>query len=129
MYILIYLQIVIVAGKNHGPSVAFRVYPHDAMTQYVYESCFFPENPVQGDEYSEILTKNVNYHKQIFDEMNGVPLSTSWVGSVSHSNYNSHGMSCAFPGEKVVFMNPRTGYEEIDNYIKTLSGLIKEKNN
>lgn len=56
--------------------------------------------------------------------MNADTLSTSWVGSVSHSNYNSHDMFCCFPGEKAVFMNPRVRRVEIDSYISKLSNLI-----
>lgn len=118
-------NIQIVAGRNNGPSVAFRIYPHDAMAQYIYESTSFPDNPTQTDEYSQVLKANVGFHKEIFDKMNADTLSTSWVNSVSHSNYNAHEMCCYFPGEKAVFMNPRLRRDEIDSYIAKLANFIK----
>lgn len=45
-------------------------------------------------------------------------LSSSWVGSIGHSNYNIYGQSTILPGEKMVFFNPRTTREDIDQYLK-----------
>jgi len=49
-----------------------------------------------------------------------VGLYTNWVEFIAHTNYDAQGRYGAIPGEKAVFMNPRTRYEDIDAFIEAI---------
>ena len=56
----------------------------------------------------------------IFLRRGKVGLYTNWVEFIAHTEYDNKGRCGAIPGEKAVFLNPRTRYEDIDRFIAAL---------
>jgi hypothetical protein len=56
-------------------------------------------------------------HREVFLRRGKVGLYTNWVEFTAHAHYNARGRCGAIPGEKAVFVNPRTRYEDIDQFI------------
>lgn len=109
----------LMAAQNHGPSVGFRLYDPEIVSdpdaEFAYE-CAIQDSA----EYRERVTRNNRYHRDVFDRRGKVGLYTNWVEFIAHTDYDSHGRFGAIPGEKAVFMNPRTRYEDIDRFVAAL---------
>jgi len=109
----------VMAIQNQGPSVGFRIYNPQVITnaedEYEYE--FNIQNSV---EYIERLKKNDSWHRQVFLNRGKVGLFTSWVEFIAHTDYDEKGRIHKLPGEKAVFMNPVTTRKEIDIFIASI---------
>jgi glutamate/tyrosine decarboxylase-like PLP-dependent enzyme len=107
------------AAQNHGPSVGFRMYDpvvvDDPAAEFDYE-CHRKDTPA----YRERLKRNSRYHRDVFLRRGKVGLYTNWVEFIAHTEYDNKGRCGAIPGEKAVFLNPRTRYEDIDRFIAAL---------
>ena len=75
-------------------------------------------------EYRTRLERNNRYHRDIFLRRGKVGLYTNWVEFIAHTDYDARGRCGAIPGEKAVFMNPRTRYEDIDQFIDVVRGAV-----
>jgi glutamate/tyrosine decarboxylase-like PLP-dependent enzyme len=107
----------LMAQQNQGPSVGFRLYEPtlDPGEEFDHE-----HRINDTAEYHERLDRNNRYHRDIFQRRGKVGLYTNWVEFVAHTDYDKRGRCGAIPGEKAVFMNPRTRYEHIDEFIAAL---------
>lgn len=107
------------AVNNQGPSVGFRMYNpeivSDVDAEFDYE-CALADGPA----YHDRVQRNNQYHRDIFLRRGKVGLYTNWVEFIAHTDYDSRGRYGAIPGEKAVFMNPRTRYEDIDRFIERI---------
>ncbi len=114
----------LMAVQNQGPSVGFRLYDPrhvcDPEAEFEYE-CRVQDTP----EYRARLDRNNTYHRQIFLRRGKVGLYTNWVEFIAHTDYDARGRCGAIPGEKAVFMNPRTSYEDIDRFISAVRGAAE----
>lgn len=109
----------LMAAQNHGPSVGFRLYDPEVVSDPDAE--FDYECRVQDTaDYRERVTRNSRYHREVFNRRGKVGLYTNWVEFIAHTDYDAHGRFGAIPGEKAVFMNPRTRYEDIDRFVAAL---------
>lgn len=105
--------------QNQGPSVAFRIYNPDVIESSAAEYDF--EYHYQHTEaYRQRLERNSMWHRDIFLRRGKVGLFTNWVEFVCHTTHDEHDRHCYIPGEKAVFMNPRTSFEDIDRYLEKL---------
>jgi len=108
--------IYVVARENHGPSVGFRMYDPDRVTDP--ESEFLRENAYENtDAYHQMVNANTAYHRKLFLARKNRKLYTNWVEFIAHSNYDKKGHWSKIPGEKAVFMNPLTTRAQIDRFI------------
>lgn len=109
----------LMAAQNHGPSVGFRLYDPELVSdpdaEFEYE-CRLQDTA----EYRERVMRNSRYHREVFNRRGKVGLYTNWVEFIAHTDYDAHGRFGAIPGEKAVFMNPRTRYEDIDRFVEAL---------
>ena len=111
----------LMAAQNQGPSVGFRMYDPEAVSDPDAEFAY--ECRVQdADEYRARLERNNRHHREIFLRRGKVGLYTNWVEFIAHTDYDTRGRCGAIPGEKAVFMNPRTRYEDIDQFIAAVRG-------
>jgi glutamate/tyrosine decarboxylase-like PLP-dependent enzyme len=109
----------VLAYQNQGPSVAFRIYNRavvksakdEFLYEYEYQHC---------DEYHQRLQRNSLWHRDIFLRRGKVGLYTNWVEFICHTTHDDRDRHCYIPGEKAVFMNPRTSFEDIDKYLAYL---------
>jgi glutamate/tyrosine decarboxylase-like PLP-dependent enzyme len=110
-----------VAAANHGPSVGFRLYDPaegtDPDAEYARE-CDLRDTP----EWKDRVARNSAYHREVFKRRGKEALSTNYVQSIAHTHYDESGRYRMLPGEKAVFMNPLTGYGEIDRFLAKLHG-------
>jgi len=110
-----------VATSNHGPSVGFRLYDPakvtDPAAEYAWE-CNLQDTP----EWKDRVAQNDAYHHEVFKRRGKVALYTNFVQSIAHTHYDEHGRYRMLPGEKAVFMNPLTGYAEMDRFLGRLHG-------
>ncbi|MEI6178631.1 MAG: pyridoxal-dependent decarboxylase [Verrucomicrobiota bacterium] len=110
-----------VATANHGPSVGFRLYDaaavEDADAEFACELNL--QNPTQWEER---VSLNNQYHRAAFKRRGKVALYTSYVQSIAHTHYDEHGHYRLLAGEKAVFMNPLTTYDEISRFVARLHG-------
>lgn len=110
----------LMAVENQGPSVGFRMYNpeivSDPDSEFEFE-CNLQDTP----DYHARLERNNQYHRQIFLKRGKVGLYTNWVEFIAHTSYDARGRCGAIPGEKAVFMNPRTRFEDIDRFIDALT--------
>ena len=108
--------IKIIAAENQGPSVGYRIYNPELVSnadeEYAYEMAI--DN---STEYRERLHRNNLWHRTLFLARGKVGLFTNWVEFIAHSDYDEKERSHRIPGEKAVFMNPATTRKEIDQYI------------
>ena len=106
-------HVAVVAADNQGPSVGFRIYdPHtvpDAAAELGRETAFCTR-----PDYIQRVITNTGHHRQSFLERAKTGLFTNWVQSVAHTSYDVDGNFMFLPGEKAVFINPRTTRREID---------------
>ncbi len=109
----------LMAIQNQGPSVGFRMYDpelvSDPEAEFEYE-CHLQETP----EYHQRLERNNRHHREIFLRRGKAGLYTNWVEFIAHTHYDAQGRYGAIPGEKAVFMNPRTRYEDIDAFVAAI---------
>jgi glutamate/tyrosine decarboxylase-like PLP-dependent enzyme len=109
----------LVAPKNQGPSVGFRLYDPevaaDADAEFEFET-----KHVDHPDYRSRVERNNTYHRSLFNRRGKVGLYTNWVEFIAHTDYDSHGRFGALPGEKAVLMNPRTTYEDIDAFVDAI---------
>ncbi len=111
----------LMAEQNQGPSVGFRMYDPELVSDPEEE--FDAECAVQDSaEYRARVECNSRYHREIFLRRGKVGLYTNWVEFIAHTDYDARGRCGAIPGEKAVFMNPRTRYEDIDQFIAAVRG-------
>lgn len=105
--------------QNQGPSVAFRIY-NPEMIESELEEYEFEYNYQECDEYLERVARNSKYHRDIFLRRGKVGLFTNWVEYISHTTHDEKDRHGYIPGEKAVFMNPRTTFKEIDEFLLKL---------
>ena len=109
----------VLAYQNQGPSVGFRIYNpavvEDAEAEFEFEYDFN-----EGEEYHQRLQRNSLWHRDIFLRRGKVGLYTNWVDYISHTAHDEKDRHCYIPGEKAVFMNPKTTFEDIDKYLACL---------
>ncbi|MEZ0257129.1 MAG: aspartate aminotransferase family protein [Chthoniobacter sp.] len=111
----------LMAAQNQGPSVGFRMYDptcvNDPDAEFEFEC-----NLTDSAEYHARVDRNSRHHREIFLRRGKVGLYTNWVEFIAHTHYDLRGRYGAIPGEKAVFMNPRTRYEDIDRFIEVVRG-------
>jgi len=111
--------VYIVATENQGPSVGFRMYDPekvtDAEAEFLYE-----KGHDNTPEYKVRVQANTDYHRRIFLARKKQNLYTNWVEFIAHSDYDHKGRWSKIPGEKAVFMNPLTTRAYIDAFMDTL---------
>lgn len=109
----------VLSSENQGPSVAFRVYNPDKVKNADKE--FHREYVLKNtDDYQQRIDANSAWHRDVFLRRGKKGLYTNWVKSIAHTTYNEVGEFIAIPGEKAVFMNPRTERQHIDEFIENL---------
>ena len=111
----------LMASQNQGPSVGFRMYDPAVVSDPEAEF-EFEYHLADTAEYRERVQRNSRYHREIFLRRAKIGLYTNWVEFIAHTGYDERGRYGALPGEKAVFMNPRTRYEDIDHFIAALRG-------
>jgi glutamate/tyrosine decarboxylase-like PLP-dependent enzyme len=113
----------LMAMQNQGPSVGFRMYDptcvSDPDAEFEYE-CGVQD----AAEYRARVERNNRYHRAVFLRRGKVGLYTNWVEFIAHTDYDARGRCGAIPGEKAVFMNPRTRYEDIDRFIEVVCAPV-----
>ncbi len=106
----------ILSEDNQGPSVAFRIYDPDRVSDPEQE--FLEEYVLKQDaEYKHRLEQNNQYHREMFLKRGKIGLYTNWVESIAHTTYDQVGNMIPLPGEKAVFMNPSTTRADIDRFV------------
>ncbi|MCE9520667.1 MAG: aspartate aminotransferase family protein, partial [Verrucomicrobia bacterium] len=101
----------LMVAQNQGPSVGFRMYDPAVVSDPAVE--FDYECRVQDSvEYRARVERNSHYHRDNFLRRGKSGLYTNWVEFIAHTDYDIRGRCGAIPGEKAVFMNPRTRYED-----------------
>ncbi len=111
----------LMASQNHGPSAGFRMYDPDSVGDPEAEFAFECRRQDAAD-YRNRVEHNSRYHRDIFLHRGKIGLYTNWVEFIAHTDYDTRGRCGAIPGEKAVFMNPRTRYEDIDRFIASIRG-------
>jgi glutamate/tyrosine decarboxylase-like PLP-dependent enzyme len=115
----------LMAAQNNGPSVGFRIYNPEVVSDP--EAEFLEECRVtDSDAYRERLDRNNRFHRQAFKRRGKVGLYTNWVEFIAHTDYDDRGRYGAIPGEKAVFMNPRTRYQDIDEFVDALQAGLRD---
>ena len=110
----------VMVAQNQGPGVGFRMY--DPKRASDPEAEFdFERHCHSAPGYQERVEQNSRYHRDIFLRRGKVGLYTNWVDFIAHTDYDSLGRCGALPGEKAVFMNPRTRFEDIDKFIAVIT--------
>ncbi len=112
-------HVKVLSSENQGPSVGFRIYNPKYVSSANLE---FHYEYIKKDtkEYRNRLRRNTNYHHGIFKKRGKKALFTNWVESIAHSSYDSKNQFLGIPGEKAVFLNPKTTRKEIDAFLKLL---------
>lgn len=111
--------IYIIAPDNQGPSVGFRMYDPEKVSDV--EAEFLAEKSYSNTaSYHQRVEENTAYHRNIFLHRKKQNLYTNWVEFITHSNYDEKGRWSKIPGEKAVFMNPMTTRTQIDAFIASL---------
>lgn len=109
---------VLVTPDNHGPAVGFRLY--DPATV----SCPCGElDRERRPDAADCIAQNTAHHRALFRARARIGLFSSWVDFVAHSDYGPCGRYLRIPGEKVVFLNPRTTRRHIDAFIEETCAL------
>ena len=106
----------VVCPSNHGPSVAFRLYPelNGPISEVYLNEIGLKANQADEDKINQVSC----YHRQHFTNRRGKGLKTNWVNSITHTDYNHTGNCLAIPGEKAVFLNPYTSRTNIDEFCR-----------
>lgn len=106
--------------QNQGPGVGFRMYD-PALVSDPEAEFDFERHSHAAPGYRERVERNSRYHRDIFRRRGKVGLYTNWVEFIAHTDYDALGRCGALPGEKAVFMNPRTRFEDIDRFIDAIT--------
>jgi len=109
----------VIADKNQGPSVGFRIYDPQ-IVKNANKEFDLEYNKKNKDEYLALLKRNTKFHRNIFLKRGKKGLYTNWVGAISHTAFDEFNHYAMIPGEKAVFMNPYTSHKEIDLFISNL---------
>lgn len=114
-------NVKLVAQENQGPSVGFKLYNpewvSDPEAEFAFELARSPD-----PAYKARLARNTNWHRQQFTSRGKVGLYTNWVEAVARSEYDARGKYSYIAGEKAVFMNPACSREQIDAFIAHIRG-------
>lgn len=114
----------LIAEENQGPSVGFKIYNPAKIkkpeTEFAYEYQY--QNDVA---YFERVKQNIEWHRQVFLAKGKVGLYTNWVESVINTTRDNRNHYLKLPGEKAVFMNPKTTRSEIDLFIDNLIAVVQ----
>ncbi|WLD19197.1 pyridoxal phosphate-dependent decarboxylase family protein [Aeromonas veronii] len=114
-------NVKLVAQENQGPSVGFKIYNPEWVSDPEAEFAF--ELARSGDPaYKARLQRNTDYHRSLFKGRGKVGLYTNWVEAVAHSDYDARGKYSYIAGEKAVFMNPACTREQINAFINHIRG-------
>jgi len=111
------------AQENQGPSVIFRIYDPETISSSE-EEFNFEYKLINDIEYKKRVLRNSQWHNRSYKlrkQCKESGLFTSWVEQASKTEYNEKGECGYLPGEKAVFMNPKTSYLEIDLFVDSLS--------
>jgi len=111
----------LMAAQNQGPSAGFRMYDPDLVSD-PEEEFNYERRRNDSPTYRERVERNNRFHRETFLRRGKVGLYTNWVEFIAHTDYDLKGRYGAIPGEKAVFMNPRTRYEDIDRFIASIRG-------
>ncbi|KQB01395.1 aspartate aminotransferase family protein [Vibrio metoecus] len=109
----------LIAEQNHGPSVAFRLYPPNVKS--AREAFVLEMDLSQHPDYVEKLVTHTLYHRHHFLERKGKSLNSNWVESLTRTHYDRDGRCLHLPGEKVVLMNPHTTRTHLDAFMNDIS--------
>ena len=113
----------VVAEDNQGPSVGYRIYDPALVTsaddEYAFE-CLYQDTPA----YHKRVRRNTAFHRRAFKQKGKVGLFTNWIEAVAHTDYSAQGSFEFLAGEKAVFFNPRTTYQEIDVFVEALRKTV-----
>jgi glutamate/tyrosine decarboxylase-like PLP-dependent enzyme len=108
--------VLLMAQENQGPSVGFRMYDPNEVSDIEREFAF--ECQAMSDpDYASRLDRNSRYHRDHFLKRGKAGLYTNWVQFIAHTDYDARGRCGAIPGEKAVFLNPRTRYAHIETFL------------
>jgi glutamate/tyrosine decarboxylase-like PLP-dependent enzyme len=114
-------NVKLVAQENQGPSVGFKLYNpewvSDPDAEFAFELARSPD-----PAYKARLARNTQWHRQQFTSRGKVGLYTNWVEAVARSEYDARGKYSYIAGEKAVFMNPACSREQIDAFIAHIRG-------
>ncbi|MGL5285984.1 MAG: pyridoxal phosphate-dependent decarboxylase family protein, partial [Aeromonas sp.] len=103
-------NVKLVAQENQGPSVGFKLYNpewvSDPEAEFAFELARSPD-----PAYKARLARNTQWHRQQFTSRGKVGLYTNWVEAVARSEYDARGKYSYIAGEKAVFMNPACSRE------------------
>ena len=110
-------NIKVIASDNQGPNVCFRIYDKNINGSDEFEYEFNIKN---SENYTDRLKENSKYHRSIFLKRKGIGLYSNWVESISYTAFDKQEKHLRIPGEKAVFMNPRTTRDDIDAFINNL---------
>ena len=111
----------LMAAQNQGPSAGFRMYDPDLVGD-PEEEFDYERRRHDSPAYRERVERNSRFHREAFLRRGKIGLYTNWVEFIAHTDYDVKGRCGAIPGEKAVFMNPRTRYEDIDCFIGSIRG-------
>jgi glutamate/tyrosine decarboxylase-like PLP-dependent enzyme len=113
--------VMVLAPGNQGPSASFRLYDPAIVADPEAEFTLEYEVMTTAD-WDERVARNSRYHREAFLRRGKDTLSTNYVQSAAHTDYDAHGRYRTLPGEKAVFMNPRTRFENIDAFTARVHG-------
>jgi glutamate/tyrosine decarboxylase-like PLP-dependent enzyme len=111
----------LMAAQNQGPSAGFRMYDPELVSD-PEEEFDYERRRHDSTAYRERVERNSRFHREAFLRRGKIGLYTNWVEFIAHTDYDVKGRCGAIPGEKAVFMNPRTRYEDIDRFIASIRG-------
>ena len=114
-------NVKLVAQENQGPSVGFKIYNPEWVSDPEAEFAFELARSTDP-AYKARLQRNTDYHRSLFTGRGKVGLYTNWVEAIAHSDYDARGKYSYIAGEKAVFMNPACGREQIDAFIDHIRG-------
>lgn len=112
---------VVVAPDNCGPSVGFRLYDPNVVSN-PSEELAVEKSSTLTESTRQRLAGNTSYHRKVFLQRGKVGLYTNWIQYVTHTDYDEQGKWIPIPGEKAVFMNPHTQQAHIDQFLGRLHG-------
>ena len=94
-------NVKLVAQENQGPSVGFKIYNPEWVSDPEAEFAF--ELARSSDPaYKARLQRNTDYHRSLFKGRGKVGLYTNWVEAIAHSDYDARGnLASTVDGEKV----------------------------
>lgn len=112
---------VLLAPRNYGPSVTFRLYDPTAVSDK-REEWETELRDATAPENRERIKRNTLYHHSAYQRRDHQGLYTSWIEFSAHTDYDAEAKFERIPGEKAVFFNPLTTHGEIDAFLAKLHG-------